>query len=393
MAPQIPGIGRKRPQLNIPISLVDLDARNPRLASPDDKPSQIELTRILYEEFDLEELAYSMSENGYFDEEPIVVIPTSTPKAFKLPSQVRAQEEYLQKLIEQKAIRFTVVEGNRRAATLKLLTDVDLRKRLKINIRNFPVPTSKAVLDDLRIVPGIFYPDRTGISAYLGVRHIAGLLKWEAYAKAVFLAQRIEQGVEEGKSIDDSIKETQRQTADRTDVIRKQYLYLRVLREAEEDLGFDTRDVRERFSLIAVALNSPSVRAFVGIDSYKSVDFSKRVVPRKQLPNLELLLTWIYGNGKDKLPILTDSRRITSRLAPVLDDENALAYLKKYENLEDAYERSGGERTFLLKKISGATKSIESALSFVYKYDDDDDVRTAVHECANAAEQLKQSVS
>ncbi len=384
------GTGRKRPQLNIPVELLDLDPNNPRLAKENQGSSQLDLLQTLYEQFDIEELAYSMSVNGYFDEEPIVVVPEKLPKGFKLSNDVEQQQKDLQNLIKENKIRFVVVEGNRRLATLKLLSNEDLRKKVKTS-QDFPKVTSADVKDDLKIVPAIFYSTTDDIAAYLGVRHIAGLLKWEAFAKAVFLASRIEEGISKKKSVEESILEVQKQTADRSDVIRKQYLCYKILIEAQDDLGYDISSVKKRFSLITLALNSNSIRDFIGIKSYKSVDFSKNIVPKNKLENLNKLLTWIYGNGKDKQAILTDSRKITSRLAPILSDEEATAYLLKYENLEDAYERSGGERKFLIKKITDATRGLKNSLSIAYKYKDKE-ILLIVEDCLDATLELQKMI-
>lgn len=366
MSKNIAGLGRKRPQLNIPIELLDLDPENPRLAMESQGSSQLDLMQILYDQFDVEELAYSMAENGYFDEEPIVVVPQKMPKDFKYSTDIEQQQKDIQDLISKGKIRFTVVEGNRRTATLKLLLDSDLRKKVKVS-DDFPKAATTKVESDLKIIPSIFYPNRDDITAYLGIRHIAGLLKWEAYAKAVFLANRIEEGIKKKKSVEDSIKEVQRQTADRSDVIKKQYLCYKVLKEAEDDLSFDITNIKNRFSLITVALNSPSIREFVGVDSYKSVNFSKRVVAKSKLEHLEKLLTWIYGNGKDKSAILTDSRKITSRLAPILSDSEATEYLLKYENLEDAYRRIGGNDEMLKRQIWKAQRALKVANNSLIK--------------------------
>jgi len=386
---KIAGAGRKRPQLNIPIQYLDLDPQNPRLARESLKDTQLDLMHNLYENFDIEELAYSMSENGYFDEEPIVVVPKKLPAGIKLYSDIEKQQQQLQQLVNQGKLQFYVVEGNRRTATVKILSDDGLRKKLKIG-SEFP-GASRKVVEELKIIPSIFYPNRNDISAYLGIRHIAGLLKWDAYAKAVFLATRIEEEFKKSKNAEASIKEVRRQTADRSDVIRKQYLCYKVLEAAQEDLSFDITDVKTRFSLITVALNSPSIRNYIGVDSYKTVDFSKRIVPIKKLPKLENLLTWIYGNGNDKQPILTDSRKITSRLAPILADVDSREYLEKHEALEEAYERSGGEKKFLIKKITDATRALKNSLSIAYKYRDKE-VLAMVDDCIDAAEELKKMV-
>ena len=56
-----------------------LDSQNPRL--PEDAYGKDEegLLRILYNQFYIDELAESMSRNGYFDEEPLVAVPIGTP--------------------------------------------------------------------------------------------------------------------------------------------------------------------------------------------------------------------------------------------------------------------------------------------------------------------------
>jgi hypothetical protein len=347
MTKKIAGLGRKRPQLNIPIEFLDLDPQNPRLARESLKDSQFDLLHTLYQDFDIEELAYSMAENGYFDEEPIVVIPQKLPTGFKLDNNIEKQQEQLQQLVNQGKLKFIVVEGNRRVATVKILTDDSLRKKIKVS-DDFPKATLK-VVDELKIIPAIFYPNRDDISAYLGVRHIAGLLKWDAYAKAVFLASRIEDGIKRTKNVDGSIKEVQRQTADRSDVIRKQYLCYKVLREAEDDLNFDITNIKNRFSLITVALNSPSIREYIGVDSYKTVDFSKRIVPKTKLEHLEKLLNWIYGNGKEKSPIFTDSKNFYW-LGEILKNKEATEYLVRTSDFAGACERSNGEKICCLEK-------------------------------------------
>ncbi|CAN5546566.1 hypothetical protein BH10ACI1_BH10ACI1_30190 [soil metagenome] len=390
MSNEAAGLGRKRPQLNIPIEFLELDSENPRLAKEGKGNTQFDLLKILYEEFDVEELAYSMAENGYFDEEPLIVVPQNLSADFDFSKNVEEQQKELQQLVNNNKLKFTVVEGNRRTATLKILTDVTLRSKLKV-ASDFPKPASRDVEEDLKIIPAIVYQRREDISPYLGIRHIAGLLKWEAYAKAVFLAHSIEKGVENGKSIEISIKNVQRQTADRSDVIKKQYLCYKVLKEAEGELNFDVSNIKDRFSLVTVALNSPSIREFIGIESPKKADFSKRIVPTKKLEKLEKLLTWIYGNGKAKLPILTDSRKITNRLAPILADESATEYLLKYENLEEAYERSGGEKKFLMKKLNDAVRNLENALSIAYKYKEDD-IREIAEKCSKAVEELQKTL-
>ncbi len=388
------GKGRKRPQIDIPLSMLQLDSKNPRLAEEHHRGTQLDILKVLYDEYDLGEIAYSMVENGYFDEEPIVVVPCNLPKNFKWDEDINKLQSIFDEIVAtSKGIKFIVIEGNRRIATAKLLTDDSLKQKLKIKESDFPKIKDKAVEDDLKIIPSIIYQDRKDISPYLGVRHITGILKWEAYAKARYISARIEEEKNKGKNIEESIREVQKKVGDRTDVIKRQYMFYKIFDQAKDNLDLNTNAIIDRFSLITVALNSPSIRDFIGVPSYKDVTFNKPLVTKNKLKNLEILLTWIFGNGKDKTPILTDSRKITSRLAPILADKEATEHLLNYENLEEAYERSGGDKEFVKKKINSAKRSVTSALQVAYNYKDDKEIIGLIDELTKAVEELKKAVS
>ena len=382
-------IGRKRPQIDIPLANIELDNENPRLAEAHQGGTQLDLLKVLYEEFDLDEVAYSMAENGYFDEEPIVVIPRNLPKDFKWDEDVELLETNLKDLVvSNNSVKFVVIEGNRRIAAAKLLIDKGLRIKLKIRDNDFPKIKDKTVEDDLKIIPSIVYKSRKDISPYLGVRHIVGVLKWEAYAKAIYIASRIEDERHKGRSIESSIHEVQRKVADRSDLIKKQYMAYKVFEQAKDDIGFDVDAIKNRFSLITVSLNYPSIRKFIGVTSYKDVNFSKPLVPKNKLERLETLFTWIFGNGRDKPPILTDSRKIQGQLSYILADKDATEYLLQYSNLEEAYERSGGEREFIKRKINTAKRAVANALQYAYKYKKDEEILSLLKELIAAAEEL-----
>jgi hypothetical protein len=394
MTKEIAGSGNKRPLLDIPVLKLDLDNENPRLAQEHQGADQSTILRTLIEEFDVEELAYSMAENGYFDEEPIVVVPETLPKEYRADKfdNVDEYQAALKQFVAKKDTRFVVVEGNRRTAAAKLLIDEHLRKKLSLR-DDFPVPRSELVKDDLRIIPAIFYETRKDISAYLGVRHIIGISKWEAYARAVFIARRIEEGLKKKDDIDKRIDEIRRQIGDRADVIRKQYMCYKLVEQAEEDIGFDTEEIKRRFSLITVALNQRAIRDYIGVVTYKEVDFTKSLVPAKKLVALQQVLTWIFGDKpKGKQAILTDSRQITSTLSPVLADKEATAHLIRYENLQDAYERSGGDKTYLIKKLSSVKRGLSVALGLAYKFRNENEVRDLIEECASAFHELEDMI-
>ena len=88
------------------VASLRLDNLNPRLPAEAKQFSQVQLLMHMEEHFDLLPIARSMSDNGYFDEEPVIIIPK-----------------------EDETGVFIVIEGNRRLAALEFLTDPELRAK------------------------------------------------------------------------------------------------------------------------------------------------------------------------------------------------------------------------------------------------------------------------
>ena len=104
----------------------------------------------------------SIAERGYFSEEPLVGVPSG---------QTTEDGEEI----------FTIVEGNRRLAALRLLLFEEDRKL--VDAKNVPA-VGITELDRIREVPVKVYRTRKEVVPYLGVRHIVGVKPWDALAKA-----------------------------------------------------------------------------------------------------------------------------------------------------------------------------------------------------------------
>src|SRR3989344_102724 len=127
------GQGRKRPQIDVDISKLHLDPKNPRLPEEVQNKSEEVILQILYRDFDLRELIESMQNNGYLDEEPLVAVPSNVPKNFAgiNSSNTELWKEF-NEYIKKSNVTFIVAEGNRRLGAAKILTDATLRANLKI---------------------------------------------------------------------------------------------------------------------------------------------------------------------------------------------------------------------------------------------------------------------
>jgi hypothetical protein len=390
------GKGGRKPQLDIDINLIDLDFKNPRLVpylSDGNNASQIDLLSVLYENFDTEMIAMSMVQNGYFDEEPIIVVPNKIPKGFTFDAYKNPDDltKAIESLINKKEISFVVVEGNRRVSTIKFITDSALRK--KIGIDEYPSTKDVEKLKDISSIPAIIYENREDVSAYLGVRHIAGLLKWEAFAQAAYTADVIETEIKKGKAIGEAIKEVQKVIGDRSDKLLKQYITYRLFLQARDDIDFDVKPIINKFSLLSVAYNSASIREFIGVNTYSKTDLNSPIVETKYLENFKLLLTWIYGNNKTgEQSVLTDSRLITSSLSHIVTSKDAINYLREYKDISGAFERTNGEREYLNKKLTDATRAIQTSLQFAYKYKNDEELMNKVKDLEELINVLKSNL-
>jgi len=367
---EIAGRGKKRPLLYVPVERLHLDSSNPRFPKDLRDKKQIEVITILKRYFDLDELAHSMSENGYFDEEPLVAVPIDLPSGFAAQDSLALlQDSNYEDYIENEA-QFTVVEGNRRLATVKILLSEELRAVLKI--RGWP-SISKEVREDLSTPPVIVYSERAEVLRYMGVRHIVGIKKWDSFSKAVYIAEMIDSGT--------NVNEIRQQIGDRSDSVRKLYLGYRLVDIAESQLSLTTSRAKEYFSYLILALGQRPVKDYLGLP-YRIIDVNfSEPIPADREDNLKYLFSWLFGEDKEKHPVIRESRDITSYLTPVLRSDEATKHLILTRDLRDAYDRSGGEKFLLLGNLKKASKSLSNSLALITKYKTEEEVKQEIEYC------------
>src|SRR5262245_30334769 len=131
------------------VAVVDLllDPENPRIPEDLQHEPQDMLLSHLFENDVLDELAASFLANGYFDNEPVLVLPPDGQG------------------------RRVVVEGNRRVATLKVLLKSPEAEEANLTFDVLDAPESD-VLHALARIPAFEVASRAEVSAYLGYRHI-----------------------------------------------------------------------------------------------------------------------------------------------------------------------------------------------------------------------------
>ena len=216
---------------DLPIDRLQLDPLNLRLPEEMLGSGQHDLLAFFFRNYELEEIAWSMAEHGYFEEEPLLTIAGTSD------GDVR-----------------TVVEGNRRLATLILLTDASARDRLSVG-GDWPDLVELAADQALEPVPTRRYESRGELLQYLGFRHVSGLMQWSADAKARFIFDLIRhQGY--------SFQKAGRAIGSRADAIRRQFVAWAIL-EQSRSAHAEVEPAVQSFGVFYRSLQNPSVRRFV----------------------------------------------------------------------------------------------------------------------------------
>lgn len=341
----------------------------------------------LYEHFDLDEIAAPMAQNGYFDEEPLVAVPNDLPKKLEPKPGDSPSKEYLTFLDDAE---FTVVEGNRRLATARILREPSLRQKLRV--RGWP-DISAEVRADLDELPVIIYPTRKEVLPYLGVRHITGNKKWDSYAKARYIAKMLD----EGNTVDDIVREV----GDRSQGVLRNAISYYILQQARTELDVDISRAKEDFSYMLLAIGQRNIKVFLGWSKSAKDDKVKvlpleevsleQPIPDTHLKNLRDFLSWIYGEGSKVLPVIKESRDITNYLAHVVASPSAVEYLRTTRDLREAYELSEGEETMVRKLLGTANTKLEKALGVVHRHKTAEVISEA-EKCATTADRVLKTV-
>jgi len=206
------------------VSKLLFDPKNHRLPPLGRRISQDSLLRTMDKIFRPEIIGRSIADNGFFPEEPLVVIPTSSGN-------------------------YVVVEGNRRLAALKLLFEPGLRAHTRDpEVWNELAKRLHQKGHDITKVPVVIHKSREEITTFLGYRHIAGILRWAPLSKARFIDSLIAQ---KGSRAD--FAEVSRETGTSRNTMRDYYIAYRIYLQAKDEFEIDTSNMEKNLSVFVRA--------------------------------------------------------------------------------------------------------------------------------------------
>lgn len=346
---------------DIHVSKLHLDPENPRLPEDLQNADESNLLEYMVRDEALTELAESFADNGFFRHEPLLVIRQSGPEE-----------------------RYYVVEGNRRLATLLVLLSRPIARRRTLAVE---LPAHRR--GGLELVPCRVLDHREEVEPYVGYRHIGGMKKWPAEAKARYVVAQVEKLAK--RRDPEPFKTLGRKVGSHARAMRHSYVALQLLRHARDEGDFNLQALLDerRFGVWLRAYDSPAIRRYVGFEgsdgeptSYAEVRSAFRRVDLKRL--VEVLNDFVPQDADP--PIMDDSRDM-SVYAAVLTNERARQVMRKRRSLDEARVLVTDES--LATKIERLARNAENLLMDVHSTRPNDELRAATEQLWLAAKALR----
>ncbi|WP_265705718.1 hypothetical protein [Verminephrobacter aporrectodeae] len=324
-----------------------LDHENPRLVAISAFPTDEKIIAQLYRGEELGELLQSIAFNGYIDIEPLIV------------------------LLDPSDQKFTVLEGNRRLAAIRLFREPGLVQAIAKDGLKISVPEISAdKMASLSAVSVYRVPDRDAARSFIGFKHINGAAKWESYAKAKFAAAWYRSG-------NTTLEEIAGKIGDRHDTIKRMVSAIYVLEQAEHGGIFspsDRKTTKFNFSHLYTALSRTDFMDYLGLKTaWSRYGPQENPVPADKLDRLRNVLVWIYGSKEDdKDSIIQSQNPDLKNLGETLASAEGLHTLLAGRPLAEAYASTRPADEVFSSALIRARNMLRDAANSLRGYDGHD---------------------
>lgn len=314
-----------REKLKINLNNLKFDAKNPRLpVRLQGITDENKVIDYMVKYGNIIELMLSIAETGYSDAEPLLVVKETDGT-------------------------YTVVEGNRRLAALKLLSKPELTKVRTQSIKDV-ISDAKNIPTE---IPCILYPNREDVLDYLGYRHITGVKDWGALEKARYLDQLYQIHIKDTPQ-DKIYQKLAKMIGSRSDYVYKLHTALKLYDKANDNAyyGADIKEEDISFSWLTTALGYSGISDFIGLS--EATDASLSTLKEE---NFKKIFTWMFFPGKT---IIKESRQI-SALAKITEYPVALERLEKGCTIDEALLYTSAPSEAFIEMLKKAKQQLKQA--------------------------------
>lgn len=314
----------------IEIDKLEFDKNNPRLPKKLYGASEADVIHWMLLDASLLDLIGSIASNGFFPGEPLLVIENED--------------------------KYTVIEGNRRLASCKILNNPSLASVKTKSVANVLETTDSRNIPQK--VPAFVFEQREDILAYLGYRHVTGVKSWGALPKAKYLFELF-QLIKDDISLKDKCKLLAKQIGSRGDYVLRLLTSYELFLEMEKNEFFGIKNLSEENIEFSNLVDSAT--RFGNISQFLNIDFDNEI----PLENLDLdryneLAEWLFNRDENNKTKLGENRNIRL-LNQVVANDKALSAFRADTNIKEAYLLTSVPDEIFTKSISTSLKNLRNA--------------------------------
>ncbi|ENQ3286041.1 ParB N-terminal domain-containing protein [Vibrio cholerae] len=314
----------------VDLDRLQLDSKNPRLPLKlRDAPDQ-QVVDWMLSDASLIELMMAIGANGFFPGEPL--------------------------LVTEENGKLVVIEGNRRLASLMILSEKIVPTVQVGSVSQVKEKTTKRPTD----IPVIWFDRRDQIEKYLGFRHVTGVKEWSPLAKARYLKSLIN-SVVDGFITNEQYRELAKQIGSKRPYVQRLIVSYELYELIERESFYNITDLDEdrfHFTYLMDSLNRPEIRKFIGVDFERL-----NVLEYLDQDNLKQLIEWFFlrlpRNGR---PAMNASSGQLAMFCAILENKASLEKFKEESNLQSAYELTVDKESSYRDLIGNAEDGLREAL-------------------------------
>lgn len=341
----VPELKYRSPE-ECPTEFLSLDLNNPRLCTGDSMESgtELEVIQALSDIAALDELVTSICANTYLHLEPLIVF---RPKLAT-------------------SANYTVLEGNRRLAAIRLIQDPPLAMKVGIKL---PANIESCVLDSIKSALVFRVEEIEDAREFIGFKHINGPQRWDAYAKARYVTDWYVSS--NGKM---SVSEIASRMGDNNNTLRAYIYATLILDQAERTETWRLTDRpstkgRFAFSHLYTAIGRDEYQKFLGLDQGWSDQPPISPIPQSKLPELAEVLSYLYGNkSDDRLSLIKSQNPDLRDIGLAISNADARLTLKNRGTLDDARDAMKSPAVAFLDAVISVNIKLKRTIDLLPKY-------------------------